>query len=72
MIGKSPNRVEQELFRPLLSDFIAMKHELALLPERIDWTYFETEFVPLYSRRGCPSMPIRLMVDNIQLDILIC
>ena len=62
MIGKSPNRMEQELFRPRLSDFIDMDHELVLLSEKIDWTYFEREFSPLYSKRGCPSMPIRLMV----------
>ena len=52
MIGKSPNRMEQELFRPLLSDFIDMDHELVLLSEKIDWTYFEREFAPLYSKRG--------------------
>lgn len=49
MIEKSPNRMEQELFRPLLL-------------EKLDWTNFEIEFAPLYSKRGCPSMPIRLMV----------
>jgi len=52
MIGKSPNRNERDMFRPLLSDFIDMKHELVLLSERIDWSYFETEFVPLHSKRG--------------------
>lgn len=36
MIGKSPRRDEPELFRPLLSDFIDMSHELVLLLERID------------------------------------
>ena len=39
-----------------------MDHEPVLLSEKIDWTYFEREFAPLYSKRGCPSMPIRLMV----------
>lgn len=32
--------MEQELFRPLLSDFIEMDHEQGLLSEKIDWTYF--------------------------------
>lgn len=49
MIGKSPRRDEPELFRPLLSDFIDMSHELVLLSEKIDWSYFEREFSPLYS-----------------------
>jgi len=39
-----------------------MKHELVLLSERIDWNYFEKEFAPLYSKRGQPAEPIRLMV----------
>ena len=62
MIGKSPRRDEPELFRPLLSDFIDMSHELVLLSEKIDWSYFEREFSPLYSRTGKPAMPVRLMV----------
>jgi len=35
MIGKSPNQQQRELFRPLLSDFIEMRHELVLLRENI-------------------------------------
>ena len=62
--------MEQELFRPLLSDFIDMDHELVLLSEKIDWTYFEREFSPLYSKRGCPSIPIRLMVGCLMLKHL--
>lgn len=62
MIGKSPRRDEPELFRPLLSDFIDMSHELVLLSEKIDWSYFEREFSPLYSRTGKAAMPVRLMV----------
>ncbi|MCQ2116769.1 MAG: transposase [Bacteroidales bacterium] len=67
MIGKSPNQNEGELFRPLLKDFIDMNHELALLADRIDWGYFEKEFAPLYSRTGCPAMPIRFMVGCMML-----
>lgn len=70
MIGKSPNRDELELFRPLLSDFIDMNHELVLLSERIEWSYFEEEFSPLYSKRGQPAVPIRLMVGCLLLKHL--
>jgi len=70
MIGKSPNRNERDMFRPLLSDFIDMKHELVLLSERIDWNYFEKEFAPLYSRMGQPAEPIRLMVGCLLLKHL--
>ena len=62
MIGKSPRCDEPELFRPLLSDFIDMSHELVLLSEKIEWSYFEREFSPLYSRTGKAAMPVRLMV----------
>ena len=34
MIGKSPDRNQGELFRPLLKDFIDMNHELVLLAEK--------------------------------------
>ena len=62
--------MEQDLFRPLLSDFIDMGHGLVLLSEKIDWSYFEREFAPLYSSRGCPSMPIRLMIGCLLLKHL--
>ena len=55
------------MFRPLLKDFIDMNHQLVLLADKIDWSYFEKEFAPLYSNTGCPSMPIRLMVGCMML-----
>lgn len=62
MLGKSPQQNQGELFRPKLSDFIDMNHELILLAKKIDWKYFENEFSSYYSNVGQPSMPIRLMV----------
>lgn len=62
MIGKSPNQKQKELFRPLLSEFIDMNHELVLLSKTINWNYFEKEFSVLYSNTGQPAMPTRLMV----------
>jgi IS5 family transposase len=62
MIGKSPDRHQRELFRPLLTDFIDMTDDLVLLGQRIDWNYLEKEFAPLYSNTGQPAMPVRLMV----------
>lgn len=49
------------MFRPLLEDFIDMNHELVLLSNSIDWSYFEKEFSIYYSSKGVPSVPIRLM-----------
>jgi IS5 family transposase len=62
MKGTLPDQTQRELFRPLLSDMIDPKHEMALLSNRIDWNYFEKEFSPLYAKVGQPAVPIRLMV----------
>lgn len=62
MLGKSSDQKQRDLFRPLLSDFINMGHELILLGEKIDWSYFEKEFSGFYSNTGQPSKPIRFMV----------
>ena len=70
MLGKLPEKGQRDLFRPMLKDFIDMKHELAVLADKIDWSYFEKEFAPLYSDRGAPSVPIRLMVGCLMLKHL--
>lgn len=67
MIGKSSDQNQRDLFRPQLTDFIDSTHELVLLSKKIDWSYFEESFAPLYSDRGKPSMPIRLMVGSLLL-----
>lgn len=53
---------QRDLFRPMLVDFIDMRHELVLLGNKIEWHYFEKELDEYYSPIGRPSMPIRLMV----------
>ncbi|MDD7888253.1 transposase [Flavivirga sp. 57AJ16] len=70
MIGKSSNQNQGDLFRPLLKDFIDLSHELVLLADKIDWTYFEQEFSKYYSHTGKPSMPIRLMIGSLMLKRL--
>lgn len=67
MIGSSPVKSQRDLFLPLLSDFIDMRHELVLLGNAIDWGYFDSEFAPLYSDTGQPAMPIRFMVGCLML-----
>jgi IS5 family transposase len=62
MIGKLPKITQRALFRPMLKDFIDPGHKLVLLSNKIDWSYFEEEFKPYYSKEGAPSVPIRLMV----------
>jgi IS5 family transposase len=70
MKGKSPNQNQRNLFLPLLKEFINMEHELVLLAEKIDWSYFDKSFSSLYSETGQPAMPIRLMVGCLMLKRL--
>jgi IS5 family transposase len=53
-----------------MEDFIDMRHELVLLGNKIDRSYFEKEFAPYYSDKGAPSVPIRLMVGCLLLEHL--
>jgi len=46
-----------------LGELLNPKHGLYLLSNEIDWDYFEKEFSPLYSKKGRPAHPIRLMVS---------
>lgn len=69
MMGKSPREIP-ELFRPMLKDFIDINHELVLLADKIDWSYFENEFGEKYSKTGQPGMPLRLMIGCLMLKRL--
>jgi IS5 family transposase len=70
MLGKLPEIMQCDLFRPMLKDFIDPRHELVLLADVIDWQYFEDEFNPYYSENGAPSVPLRLMVGCLMLKYL--
>jgi IS5 family transposase len=70
MLGKSPNNRQKNMFFALLSEFIDMNHELVLLAKKINWSYFEKEFSPLYSTTGQPSVPLRLMIGCLLLKHL--
>lgn len=43
MIGKLRNKNQSDFFKPLLVDYIDMKHELVLLSKVIDWEELEKE-----------------------------
>jgi len=67
MKGKNTNQTQRDFFKPLLTDFIDLTHELILLSNKIDWNYFEHDFAQYYSHTGQPAMPIRLMVGSLLL-----
>ncbi len=53
---------QQSFLNPNLLDQLNPKHPLLQLASRIDWSFFEAAFADLYSHRGKPSKPVRLMV----------
>ena len=48
---------------PTLKEQLNPKNGLYLLAHEIHWDYFEKEFAPLYSDKGRPAHPIRLMAS---------
>lgn len=58
----SPNPAQNSFLYPNLVDQLNPQHPLLMLAANIPWQYFEDEFAPLYSHRGKPAKPIRLMV----------
>ena len=70
MLGKSAPQNQRDMFRPLLTDFMDMGHELVLLAGAVDWGHFESEFARFYSDTGQPGMPIRFSVGCLLLKRL--
>jgi IS5 family transposase len=76
---KCANSDQQTILNHNLLDQLNPKHPLLQLARRIDWSFFVDELATLYSHRGKPSKPIRLMVglsilkhlDDLSDDILI-
>ena len=63
MRPKQPKAEPQEdLFRARLENLVDLRHSLVRLAALIDWGRFEVEFGALYTDRGRPGLPTRLMV----------
>jgi len=62
---RSKKKPENQLsfLAPTLKEQLNPAQELYLLSHKIDWEYFEKEFTPLYSDKGRPAHPIRLMTS---------
>ena len=63
MKGELPPQGQSHLFAPDLSTMLNPKNELYRLAQRFPWDTIEEELAPLYSHRGRPSKPVRLMVS---------
>lgn len=62
MRGQLPNQNQGNLFLTPLKNLLNPKHPLYELAEQIDWSVFEQHFAGLYSLKGRPAHPVRLMV----------
>ena len=62
---RSKKKAENQLsfLAPSLKEQLNPDHELYLLSKKVDWSYFAEEFSVLYSDKGRPAHPIRLMVS---------
>lgn len=58
----SPDPAQMSFLHANLLDQLNPRHPLLKLAQAIPWSHFEAEFSPLYSTRGKPAKPIRLMV----------
>ena len=63
MIGKGNNQDQLNLFKPILKQFIDMRHPYVLLAEKIPWNELEKEYKEMYSNTGRPAKSIRVMVS---------
>jgi len=51
-----------DLFRARLDQIINLKHELAQLAGKIDWSFIDGEIAPLYSDQGRPGIETRFVI----------
>ena len=63
MRSKKKPKNQLHFLAPTLKEQLNPHNELYLLTHAIDWGYFEREFSPLYSDKGRPAHPIRLMTS---------
>ena len=58
------------LFEHPLNELLNTENPLLVLAEKIDWKFIEKNLSPLYSKRGRPAHPIRLMAGLLMLKSL--
>ncbi len=61
MRGKSPDQSELNLFEPVLRQIVQHDHPLRVMADHFPWDDIEKEYASLYSEKGAPAKPVRLM-----------
>ncbi len=51
-----------DLFRARLDQIINMKHELAILADKIGWAWLDAQLAESFSDQGRPAEPVRFMI----------
>ena len=62
MKPKDTQQDQADLFRSRLDQILNSEHPLFVLANQIDWSVFDKKFGSLYSEKGRPGKPTRLMV----------
>lgn len=62
MTPKRPEIDTDDLFKTRLDQVINLRHELAVLADRIDWSHIELQLKPFYATTGRAAISSRLMV----------
>ena len=70
MKGKSPDSSQTSFLMSGLSEQLNPRHPIYQLSKIIDWESLEADFTRLYSRRGRPAKPVRLMISLLLLKQL--
>ena len=61
MKGKSPDQSTLNLFEPLLRQIVKPDHPITVLADSFPWSEIESEYSTLYSDKGAPAKPVRMM-----------
>ena len=70
MKGKPPCQSDLNLFEPHLRQVVNREHPLVVFAEIFPWSIPETEYSKLYSKKGAPAKPVRLMAGLLMLKQL--
>ncbi|MCY4299774.1 MAG: hypothetical protein OXC61_10820 [Flavobacteriaceae bacterium] len=74
IIISKPCRNDQKkqpwLFDSEFKSILNPKHQIKLLADVMDWSYFENAFEPLYAKTGHPAHPIWVIVGCLMLKRL--
>jgi transposase, IS5 family len=61
MKGISPSQSELNLFEPILRQTLDRDHPMVIMGDIFPWKSVETDYSSLYSDKGAPAKPVRLM-----------